>query len=96
MCLYVWKRAQKMRREASHMAVGYTRLYCLGKLITLSIDRYEIAGLQMFTCWCFKKLAKSISKHLKDKNQASIQLKTSEKKPLKGTYKKEKKSLDFF
>lgn len=78
MCLYVWKRAQKMRREMSHMAEGYQRLHCLGKLITLSIDVYEPAGVQMFMFWCFKKLGESINKYLKDKKQASIQLKISE------------------
>lgn len=56
-----------MRREESHMAVGYQWLYCLGKLITLSFDIYEPAGVQMFSCRCFKKPAKSVNKHLKDK-----------------------------
>lgn len=74
----------------SHMAVGYQRLHCLGKLITLSIDIYEPAGVQMFVFWCFKKLGESINKYLKDKKQAGIQLKTSENKPLKKTLKKKK------
>lgn len=52
-CVYMYEnvhRRQKMRREASHMAAGCKWLYCLGKLITLSIDIYEPAGVQTFTC----------------------------------------------
>lgn len=75
------------RWEVSHMAVGYKWLYCLGKLITLSIDIYEPAGIQMFTYWCFKKLAESINKHLKDKKTS--QLKSSEQKALKMSLKSE-------
>lgn len=67
MCLYTCKCAQKMRREESHMAVSYKWLYCLGKLITPGFDIYESAGVQMFSCWCFKKPPESINKHLKDR-----------------------------
>jgi len=75
------------------MAGGYKWLYRLGKLITLSIDVYEPDGVQMFACWCFRKVAESIYKHLKNKKQASIQLKKSEKQPLKKELKKKTSGL---
>lgn len=78
-----------MGGEESHMAVGYKWLYCSGKLITLSFDIYEPAGVQMFSCWCFKKPAESIKKTFERQNtHLGSSVKIQRRYTLKGLRKK--------